>query len=368
MRFGSTLRTAMFVSCFLALTVVGMFASISFPSLNPFPQLQDILTSPEQQWYLAWEREINHRDHYVLYYDIGVSIDHARRSDVLFLGNSRALFGLPHDVMAPFFQDVGLRYFNLAFGHGETNVFPMRIIQNFDLRPKIVVVNADRFFTGIPSEFAELVMPTYGSQDSHQASRNDDTFPQRRPLWEEFKANLEVKTRFFVQDRLQAIFPYLIPRGRRLSESPLLYRSSVHGSWSALNWPSRDLPIRNGNKKGDISASEMEFARAFQMEMYRRNAFLVLMLVPANQVSALRARQLADVLNVPLIAPELDGLTTSDGSHLSPDSARRFASAFLEEFENLPCFGTLVGTIPHRYSRTDDASFRPNLTGELYTR
>lgn len=367
MRFGSTLRTAMFVSFFLALTVVGMFASISFPSLNPFPQLQDKLTSPEQQWYLAWEREINHRDHYVLYYDIGASIDHARRSDVLFLGNSRVLFGLPNDVMSPFFQDVGLRYFNLAFGHGETNVFPMRIIRNFDLRPKIVVVNADRFFTGIPSEFAELVMPTYGSQDSHQASRNYDTFPQRRPLWEEFKANLEVKTRFFVQDRLQAAYPYLIPRGRSLSESPLLYRSSVHGSWSAINWPSRDLPIRKGKNRSDISASEIQFARAFQAEIYRRNSFLVLMLVPADQASALSARQLADVLNVPLIAPELDGLTTSDGSHLSPESARRFASAFLEEFENLPCFGTLMGTIPARSSRTDDASFRPYLGGKLYT-
>ena len=367
MRLGSTLKTATFVFFFLALTVVGMFASISFPSLNPFPQLQDKLTSPEQQWYLAWEREINHRDHYVLYYDIGVSIDHARRSCVLFLGNSRVLFGLPNEVMSPFFNGVGLRYFNLAFGHGETNVFPMRIIQNFDLRPKIVVVNADRFFTGMPSEFAELVMPTYGSQDSHQVSRDDGTFPRCRPLWEEFKANLEVKTRFFVQDRLQAAYPYLMPRGRRLSESPLLYRSSVHGSWSALNWPSRDLPIRRGNKRSDISASDIQFARAFQAEMYRRNAFLVLMLVPANQASALRARQLADALNVPLIAPELDGLTTSDGSHLSPDSARRFASAFLKEFENLPCFGRLVGKIPDQYSRTDDASFRPNLAGKLYT-
>ena len=367
MRLGSTLKTATFVFFFLALTVVGMFASISFPSLNSFPQLQDKLTSPEQQWYLAWEREINHQDHYVLYYDIGVSIDHTRRSDVLFLGNSRVLFGLPNDVMSPFFESVGLRYFNLAFGHGETDVFPMRIIQNFDLSPKIVVVNADRFFTGIPSEFAELVMPTYGIQNPHQVSRYYDTFPQRRQLLEEFKANLEVKTRFFVQDHLQATYPYLVPRGRRLSESPLLYRSSVHGSWSALNWPSRDLPIRNGNKRSDISASEIRIARAFQMEIYRRNAFLVLMLVPANQASEFRARQLADVLDVPLIAPELDGLTTSDGSHLSPDSARRFASAFLEEFENLPCFGRLVGKIPDLYSRTDDASFRLNLSGKLYS-
>ena len=349
MSHSSVRKTATFVLTFLILTGVGTFASLWFPSLNPIPQLQDKLPFPEQQWYLAWGREINHKDHYVLYYDIGVSIDHARRSDVLFLGNSRVLFGLPYGVMSPFFEGVGLRYFNMAFGHGETNVFPMRIIQKHDLRPKIVVVNADRFFTGIPSEFAQSVMPIYGGQNPHQVSGYYDTIPRRRRFWEELKANLEVKTSFFVQDRLQAIFPYLIPRDRTLTESPLLYRSSVNGSWLELNWPSRNLPVRMRKKRHEISASHIEFARAFQTEMNRRGASLVLMLVQANQASASRAAQLAVALDVPLIAPELDGLTTSDGSHLSRESAKRFASAFLKEFQNLPCFGRIVSE-PRRVS------------------
>lgn len=88
------------------------------------------------QWYLAWERRIGHRDHEVLFYGIGESIDHAKRADILFLGNSRTQFGFSSEVLTEFFASRGLRFFNLSFGHGEMDAFPLLLIKKFDLRPK----------------------------------------------------------------------------------------------------------------------------------------------------------------------------------------------------------------------------------------
>jgi len=49
-------------------------------------------------------------------------------------------------------------------------------------------------------------------------------------------------------------------------------------------------------------------------------------LVPSGR----RAQEIAKALGLPLIAPQVDGLMTFDGSHLEPASAARWSAAFLE--------------------------------------
>ena len=45
----------------------------------------------------------------------------------------------------------------MGFGYREADRFPLAIIRKFDLRPRLVVVNADGFFGGGLSEWAEVV-------------------------------------------------------------------------------------------------------------------------------------------------------------------------------------------------------------------
>ena len=69
-----------------------------------------------------------------------------KKADVLFLGNSRALFAFSSDAIANFFGKGKLRYYVLAFGTGETSQFAGALIRRYDLHPKVLVINADPFF------------------------------------------------------------------------------------------------------------------------------------------------------------------------------------------------------------------------------
>ena len=98
----------------------------------------------------------------------------------------------------------------LAFGHREHDAFPRAIIQRFDLRPKLVIVNADRFFVGQQSAWAERVV--------------DDSSFDAQKLW--FEAELA----HAVRRRIHAWWPHLpdVLRGER---EFIAYRSRIDGTW-----------------------------------------------------------------------------------------------------------------------------------------
>ena len=124
------------------------------------------------------------RDHY-LAGDIGGQVDHhvlffgldpdaharLRTADVLFVGNSRLMFALRPVVLRPAFGALGQSYYALGFGFREADRFPLAIIRRFDLRPRVVVVNADGFFGGGLSAWAEVV-------------NRDTAFAARKLRWE----------------------------------------------------------------------------------------------------------------------------------------------------------------------------------------
>lgn len=74
-------------------------------------------------------------------------------------------------------------------------------------------------------------------------------------------------------------------------------------------------------------------AREFQREMAQRGAKLVLTRIPPD--SDVSAKGFARELKLPLIAPNLPGLWTIDGSHLDDESSTRFATEFLRQFSRL---------------------------------
>ena len=53
--------------------------------------------------------------------------------------------------------------------------------------------------------------------------------------------------------------------------------------------------------------------------------------VPLSELGRRQAEALAGALGFPLISPRIEGLRTFDASHLDPESADRFAGAFLDE-------------------------------------
>ena len=81
-----------------------------------------------------------------------------RQADVLFLGNSRLMFALRPAELQRYFAAHGLDYYVLGFGFREGDAFPRALIVRHDLRPRLVVVNADTFFGAGLSPWAEQVV------------------------------------------------------------------------------------------------------------------------------------------------------------------------------------------------------------------
>jgi hypothetical protein len=261
-------------------------------------------------FYLAHDRG-GHIDHHVLYHGIDATArERMRAADVLFLGNSRLMFALQPQPMREFFSTRGLDYYVLGFGHEEQDDFPLEIIRANDLRPSLVVVNADHFFASEQSDWAAQVV-------------DESDF-------DAWKVQFEGEMAHRVRRALHRIVPHYVDL-RRGQREVVLYRSRDDGTWLVANdfgegvrfeWPEgdRDVP----------SPAALDAAEAFAREIRARGAQLVLVLVPGPNVSLHRAEAIASHLSVPLVVPDASEVRTIDNSHLSRDSAARVVMSLLE--------------------------------------
>jgi hypothetical protein len=274
----------------------------------------DIVTSArptEDALYLAHDRG-GHIDHHVLYHGIdGTARARMREAEVLFLGNSRLMFALQPDALDRLFARVGVPYYVLGFGHEEQDRFPLDIIRRENLRPHLVVVNADGFFADARSEWAERVTDESG--------------------FDAWKVQLEGEAAHRVRRILHRVVPHYVDLRRGFREV-VLYRSREDGTWLVANrfgdgvgfaWPPGDAD-RPG--PGTLQAAD-----AFKRELDARNTRLVLCIVPGPNVSLHRARLLAEHLQVPLLVPAVADLRTIDGSHLAAASALAVLTSLFEQ-------------------------------------
>lgn len=267
-------------------------------------------------YYLAHDRG-GAVDHYVLYHGTDrTALARLRQAQVLFLGNSRLMFALESGALRAFFQQRGLRYYVLGFGHTEQDDFPARIIAKYDLRPSVVVVNVDGFFWDGQSEWAAKVV--------------------RETWFDARKLQAESEASHWVRRRLHAVLPQyadLHHGGREF----VVFRSRLDGTWLVANQFDEGMPFEwpPVSDRHEPSRRSLEAAETFKRDLDARGARLILALVPSPLASIHRAQVVAAHLGVPLVAPTVDRLTTVDGSHLSPASAWRFERVFLSALSDL---------------------------------
>jgi hypothetical protein len=262
-------------------------------------------------FYLAHDRG-GHIDHHVLFHGIDATArQQLTRADVLFLGNSRLMFALEPQLMRSTLGAAGVDYYVLGFGHEEQDDFPLRIIQEHDLRPTLVIINADHFFAAEQSEWAARVI-----EESE---------------FDAWKLRVEGETAHRVRRVLHRVVPHYVDLHRGLREV-VLFRSRQDGTWFVANdfgsgvsfaWPPGDREVP--------AVAALRAAELFKRELDRRGARLLLTIIPGPNVSLHRAQAIARHLSVPLVVPAADGLRSIDGSHLSRDSVQRVATALLAQ-------------------------------------
>lgn len=269
---------------------------------------------PDDDHYLA--NDIGgHVDHHVLYFGTdAIATARLREAEVLFLGNSRLMFALRPEVLRPFFAERQQSYYVLGFGFREADRFPLAILRKFDLRPRVVVVNADGFFGGGQSPWAEQVML-------------DTPFAARKRQYESEAAH-------DARRLAHVVFPHwpslLGLPGLGRTRTFTAYRSRIDGTWHISPWPPATERFTPAPLAGTgIGRAEARDADAFKAEIEARGGRLILTRVPTPvAMPGAGAQEFADRLQVPLVTVDIPGPTSADHSHLDAASAHDWTRAF----------------------------------------
>ncbi|MFC5325634.1 hypothetical protein [Bradyrhizobium oligotrophicum] len=285
--------------------------------------LQDGLLQIPRKESPGWYRDFGGRsipqiqDQDVFYSNLGGSVDAARNADIVFLGPSFVSYALDRQTLEESQALNRLKIYNMAFVGIRGGEFSRRVIERWRIRPRLWVINADDQFVHF---FSNDLNVTLGPQKQPIAA------VQRNRL----RGYLTVIGRnlhWRIEDLIAAYQNgYFTPTG--------LYRSISDGDMGLDANPGF---VAQGNKPM-LSARDpdchtnpavVDYARSFLAEI---GGQVVLTLVPHSQSCMQQAAELAKALNVELIAPPFDGLTTIDGGgHLDRYGAQKFTSYLARE-------------------------------------
>lgn len=311
-----TLPSAVFFALLASSAVASIVARDTVPALKGRAQaIAQAERPPDGDHYLASDVAAS-VDHHVFYFGLDPVVqERLRAADVLFLGNSRLMFALRPAVLRPYFESRGLEHYVMAFGFREGDAFPYALLRKFDLRPALVVVNADGFFGAALSAWGDVV-------------QRDTAFAARKFRWESEAAH---EARRVVHQVVPNWFRLLGFPGLAAPRGAISYRSRTDGTTELSPWPEGREVIADPDLVGSrLGRDERAAAARFKAELDARGSALVLTFVPTPEpMAGAGPARFAELLGVPLVAPTIVGAASYDHSHLTEASAHDWSKAFV---------------------------------------
>jgi hypothetical protein len=254
---------------------------------------------------------------------------HLEKAQVIFLGNSRAEMAFSTVATQDFFRAHPVPYYVLGFGYDEKSEFALKVLRKFRPPIKLLVINTDPFF-----EPGWLSPAAKGADLSVKAYVAHFTKKIVAPLQQAF---------------CRAMAEWCMPR------SMSLYRAEANGTWNTIDAFqdfARGKPGQHELK--DISSPALQKralanASAFVADIGVDPKCIVLTHVPNDRFDGSSlARYLAQALGAQILLPEVANLETYDSFHLRQESAERWSTAFLVDFEPIlaRCVGASIAAKP----------------------
>jgi hypothetical protein len=268
------------------------------------------------------------------------TIENLKKAKVLFLGNSRAQFGFSTDEVRNYFNERSIPFYIMGFAYGESSDFARILIEKFNLKPKVLVIDTDPFFNPGLSEPALAILDQSGS------------FLDRGLRF--------IRTRW---DYLtKSYFNRLQPKACDLlamlcsSQFRVIYRAEKDGSWiwRELYYSAEAGRIPNDGPKRMVMGSEDAIAyegpaRSFFETAGVRPECVALTHVP-NSVHDAKPYtvEMGRRLGARVELPELPGLETVDTSHLTWSSAQRWSGTFMRGIDSLVTRSITADFVPDK--------------------
>lgn len=238
----------------------------------------------------------------------------ASNADVLFFGDSHVQHAFSTAATTQWFTSASARYYLLGFIFGENATFAEPLVREVKPTAKVYVLPVD-FFARTETAPGREVLHDSAAPFNYRVKR----------VWQ------------FVHRMTCGVLP--APCGR----APAIFRSRETGSYY-LNLSGVGARMFKGSPvvyDHDINqeriAAYTNSARTFLSGLDVGRDCIILTRVPTVRANAFvyassieTAGAVANALGLTLVAPELEGLQTFDGSHLDPPSAERWSKAFFE--------------------------------------
>lgn len=260
-------------------------------------------------------------EHGAFWYGLETDIIKAARSaDALFLGNSRTQFAFSTSAIKKGFEALHSQYYLFGFGFDAQSSLPLALMQRHNIHPKALIINADPFFSGYDTPYSKKLFS--GDDDNNQ--------------W-------EYKSKRTVQALHQWVCNHDTPIISQLfcGNNETLFRARSDGSWDTQFFgQSQKLPVKESDDLVKTLAQATHIGHQFLTQITTPSECVIITTTPQSATPKAFAEQLATNLSLPFVYPTIEGLYTIDGSHLNPDSAERWSSAFMHLAEPLlaKCF------------------------------
>jgi hypothetical protein len=244
-------------------------------------------------------------DHGAIWFGLEpAAITAASNAQVLFLGNSRTVFGFSSKATANWFSSRSESYYLLGFSHFENYTFEGPLLQKIQPKAKVYVINIDSFF------------------------QQSETGPGNTVM-----QNESAKTRYEEKRQWQSIHKVFCTTFKAVcGHNEAIFRSRSTGAWFVTGDRFTSEPVSYDD---DIDqnklASYTAIGKEFLPDLSADRSCTILTIVPAVKTDVGTAKAIASALGETLVAPRLAGMMTFDGYHLDPESAQRWSAAFLEQ-------------------------------------
>jgi hypothetical protein len=258
--------------------------------------------------YLAYCGGGNYADfeHGALFYDLEPpALDHARNADVLVLGNSTLQVALSNEATADWFKRASARYYLMAFSYNEDMVFTGELLRRMNPQASVYIINVGDFFERRETAAAKTILHDPDARSRYESKR----FAQ------------------WLHEPICGAFPKLC--GRRF----VIFRSRETGAYYRIAHDEPVLPQNAVSYDPWVDPAVVKNATALAIDFlnqYAKGKCVILTNVPYPGTKIGNAEAIAAGAGLPLVAPNLDGLNTTDGYHLDRPSADRWSQAFLE--------------------------------------
>jgi len=308
-----------FMLCALLITV--------FKRTDLFPWIGDCHPSSSNDQFLAYCHSIRFGDyeHFAYYHQSEPeAVRYLKKAEVLFLGNSNTQFAFSTSAITRYFESAKVQHYVFGFGHGAQSGVAKSVWEKLDLSPKLIVINADPFFTGeVNATFARLL----------EAGAAPHPVWENLPMWLRPTVFGEHARKRWLQQQQRARCDGSVGKSHWCNgTADTLYRRVTDGHWNVANYRENlQIPVSNDDALHiDHLANYADVAEEFIQVVGLPKQCVVLTVTPRSSTPGRYVQQLARLLNTPLIVPNVENLLTIDGSHLQADSAERWSAAWVK--------------------------------------